>query len=173
MVSQNQHWLRVTVSDNTAALHDVLAIVAQAGAAVYRDEGYTAKHLATALPAESVAKMVVRDTSIKTVSQPFASYGGREAESDSVFHTRCSERLRHKDRAVTLWDYEHLVLERFPEVHKVKCLNHTCPNSEFSPGSIMLVLTPDLQNRNSRYPLRPAVTQSVLQKVKTFIEEHV
>lgn len=170
-MSLGLHWLRVAVSDNTAALHDVLAIVAQAGVAAYRDEGYTAKHLATALPAGSVAKMVVRDTSIKTVSQLFASYGGREAESDSVFHTRCSERLRHKDRAMTLWDYEHLVLERFPEVHKVKCLNHTCPNSEFSPGSVMLVLTPDLQNRNSRYPLRPAVTQSVLEKVKTFIEE--
>ncbi|MCB2182647.1 MAG: baseplate J/gp47 family protein [Desulfobulbaceae bacterium] len=165
------HWLRAVVSDNTAALHDVLAIIAQAGVAVYRDEGHKAAHLATALPAGSVAKMLARDTAIKTVSQPFASYGGREAESDSEFHTRCSERLRHKDRAVTLWDYEHLVLERFPEVHKVKCLNHTCPDSEFSPGNVMLVLMPDLRNRNNRYPLRPAVAQSVLEQVKKYIQE--
>ena len=168
---QGHHWLRVTVSDNTAALHDVLAIIAQAGVAVYRDEGHSAKHLATALAAGSVAKLLVRGTSIKTVSQPFASYGGREAESDSEFYSRCSERLRHKDRAVGLWDYEHLVLEHFPEVYKVKCLNHTCPRSNFSPGNVMLVLMPDLQNRNSRYPLRPAVAQSVLEEVKKFVME--
>lgn len=165
------HWLRITVSDNTAALHDVLAVTAQAGVAVYRDEGHRAKHLATALPAGSVAKMLVRDTAVKTVSQPFASFGGREAETDREFHTRCSERLRHKDRAVGLWDYEHLVLERFPEIYKVKCLNHTCLESEFSPGNVMLVLIPDLRNRNSRYPLRPAVPQSLLEAVKQFVRK--
>jgi hypothetical protein len=165
------HWLRVTVTDNTAALHDVLAVTAQAGVAVYRDEGHRAKHLATALPAGSVAKMLVRDTAVKTVSQPFASYGGREAETDREFHTRSSERLRHKDRAVGLWDYEHLVLKRFPEIYKVKCLNHTCPESEFSPGNVMLVLIPDLRNRNSRYPLRPAVPQSLLEAVKQFVRK--
>jgi len=169
---KGKHWLRLTVSNNTAALHDVLAVTAQAGVAVYRDEGHRAKHLATALPAGSVAKMLVRDPAIKTVNQPFASTGGREAESDRQFHTRCSERLRHKDRAVTLWDYEHLILEQFPDIHKVKCLNHTCPESEFSPGNVMLVLLPDLRNRNSRYPLRPAVTQSTLEQVKRFIGQH-
>jgi len=168
---RGMHWLRVTVSDNTTALHDVLAVTAQAGVAVYRDEGHSAKHLATALPAGSVAKMLVRDTAVKTVSQPFASYGGKEAESESEFHVRSSERLRHKDRAVGLWDYEHLVLERFPEIHKVKCVNHTCLESEFSPGNVMLVLIPDLRNRNSRYPLRPAVPQSVLEAVKQYIRE--
>jgi hypothetical protein len=166
---QAKHWLRVTVSDNTAALHDVIAVTTQAGVAVYRDEGHSAKHLATALPAGSVAKMLVRDTAVKSVSQPFASYGGRETETDSEFHTRSSERLRHKDRAVGLWDYEHLVLERFPAVYKVKCLNHTCLESEFSPGNVMLVLIPDLRNRNSRYPLRPAVPQSLLEAVKQYI----
>jgi hypothetical protein len=166
---QAKHWLRVTVSDNTAALHDVIAVTTQAGVAVYRDEGHSAKHLATALPAGSAAKMLVRDTAVKSVSQPFASYGGREAETDSEFHTRSSERLRHKDRAVGLWDYEHLVLERFPAVYKVKCLNHTCLESEFSPGNVMLVLIPDLRNRNSRYPLRPAVPQSLLEAVKQYI----
>ena len=166
---RGMHWLRVTVSDNTTALHDVLAVTAQAGVAVYRDEGHSAKHLATALPAASVAKMLARDTAVKTVSQPFASYGGKEAEFESEFHVRSSERLRHKDRAVGLWDYEHLVLERFPEIHKAKCINHACLESEFSPGHVMLVLIPDLRNRNSRYPLRPAVPQSVLEAVKQYI----
>ena len=33
----------------------------------------------------------------------------------------------------------------------------------------MLVLLPDLRNRNSRYPLRPAVAQSVLAEVEQYI----
>lgn len=168
---RGKHWLRVTVSDSTAALHDVLNITTQAGIAVYRDEGHSADHLATALPAGNVAKMLVRDAKVKAVGQLFASYGGREAESDRDFRVRSSERLRHKDRAVGLWDYEHLVVERFPDIHKVKCINHTCLESEFSPGHVMLVLVPDLRNRNSRYPLRPAVTQSVLESVKRYIRK--
>ena len=168
---QGRHWLSLTASNRTTAFDDVLALTAQAGTAVYRDEGHSAKHLATALPAGSVTKLLVRDSAIKTINQPFASYGGREAESDPEYHTRCSERLCHKDRAVGLGDYEHLVLERFSEVHKVKCLNHTCPESAFSPGNITLVLIPDLRNRNNRYPLRPAVPQSLLEAVKKYILE--
>jgi diaminopimelate epimerase len=53
--------------------------------------------------------------------------------------------LRHKNRAITIWDYEHIILQKFPEIHKVKCLNHSKTeikndkevNSFLSPGNVM------------------------------------
>ena len=165
------HWLRVRVSDHTAALNDLISIQAQAGKAVFKDGGGPAEHLSTALPPGSVGKLLVRDKAVKSVSQPFASFGGRQSEDLPAFRMRSSERLRHKRRAVTLWDYEHLVLDRFPEVHKVKCLNHTSPASGLDPGHVTLVLIPDLSGRFNRYPLRPAVAQSVLERVEKAMAE--
>jgi hypothetical protein len=55
---------------------------------------------------------------------PFPSFGGRETEDSSQFYKRVSERLRHKERAITIFDYERLVLESFPSIYKVKCVNH-------------------------------------------------
>jgi hypothetical protein len=91
-------------------------------------------------------------------------------EQDQAYYTRVSERLRHKNRAVTIWDYERLVLQEFPEVSKVKCLNHTCETSEMSPGHVTLVLVPDLQNKHATNLLQPGVSKATLEDVKTFIK---
>jgi hypothetical protein len=53
-----------------------------------------------------------------------------------------------------LWDYERLVLEAFPEIYKVKCLDHTQyePSDsgegiyrELAPGHVTIVTIPDLR----------------------------
>ncbi len=61
------------------------------------------------------------------MKQPFQSFDGKHAEVGKEFYTRVSERLRHKGRAITAWDYEHLVLDRFPGIYKVKCITHAEP----------------------------------------------
>ena len=55
--------------------------------------------------------------------QPKISYGGVPYENEEQFYNRTSHRLRHKDRALTHWDYEQLVLDRFSDVQIVKCTN--------------------------------------------------
>src|SRR5690606_37257885 len=56
----------------------------------------------------------------KTV-QPIASFGGAPAETREQLRTRISGRLRHKNRAVSPYDYQTLILEKFPDIYKVKC----------------------------------------------------
>jgi hypothetical protein len=56
---------------------------------------------------------------------------------------------------VAIFDYERLVLQEFPEVYKVKCLNHSTEGSEHAPGHVKLVVVPDLRNQNAVDPLRP------------------
>lgn len=65
-------------------------------------------------------------------------------EDDARFKARVSERLRHRQRAITPWDYERLVLEAFPEVWMIKCLPHLDRRTTMPrPGHVTLVVVPE------------------------------
>jgi len=75
------------------------------------------------IDAYSIAKPMSKLPELKKIIQPNNSYGGKTPAEPEMFYTEVSERLRHKDRALTIWDYEHLVLQYFHEVIAVKCTN--------------------------------------------------
>jgi Baseplate J-like protein len=160
------HWLRATVRRHAGAIPKTVAVLAQAAQASFRDNGNDPRHLEHPLPAGTITKLIDRQAAIKSVSQPFSSFGPRVAESDAAFRVRVAERLRHKRRAVTLFDYERLVLERFPEVYKVRCLTHTSGDSEYAPGAVRVVVVPNLRNRNAVDPLRPRLSLSRLEEIR-------
>ncbi len=163
------HWLRATIPQFPTSVCNVINVHTQAATAVWLNQGNTDEHLRTALPAGTVKKLDDDMGTIKTVLQPYSSFDGRPQEDSSVFYTRISERLRHKNRTIGLWDYERIVLEQFPEIHKVKCLNHTAPGNELSPGSVTLLLIPQLHNRNAVDILKPRMSAGFLEKVKQFV----
>ncbi|MCU0405245.1 MAG: baseplate J/gp47 family protein [Chitinophagaceae bacterium] len=129
------------------------------------------------MPKETISKLKVPESAVKKIEQPFASFGGRPAEKEDSFYVRVSERLRHKSRAITIWDYEHLVLEEFPLIHKVKCLNHTRSSdegyNEVLPGHVTIITIPDLQQRNDINPLKPYTSQDVLAQIKDFLKARI
>ena len=166
-------WLRATLPlkfqfDSTPKL---VGVFAQAAEAVFENNDNELSHLLTALPAGAIAKMEQMPALIKKIAQPFSSFDGRPEESDMAFYLRVSERLRHKDRAVNIWDYEHLVLEAFPEVYKVKCLNHTSlePYSEMAPGHVALIGLPDLRNKNLPDRLQPRLSERSLRRIEAYL----
>ncbi len=92
---------------------------------------------------------------------------------------RVSERLRHKHRAVTVSDYERLVLENYPQIHKVKCISHTGiitgknnnkKYSETLPGNVTMVTMPDLINNTAANPLRPYTSIGLLTEMQTYLQ---
>jgi len=102
------------------------------------------------IPAGTILKFAGKMPKIKSVSQPVQSGGGVRAETEDRFYTRVSERLRHKNRAVSAWDYERLVLQYFDEVRLVKCTNL---NDDFQqmPGSVRVVVMSDRWNVRERH----------------------
>lgn len=83
-----------------------------------------------------------------------------------------SERLRHKQRALTLWDYEHLILERFPGIYKAKCI----PASSMEPGElgkVDIIVIPDIRNRLPFNPFEPKATAGQLNDISRFLEGYV
>jgi uncharacterized phage protein gp47/JayE len=164
-------WLKASVplnADATSLLIDAVANAVEVQWVMGAADGAGA-HLATALPPGSIAKLATPIASVSKVKQPYASFGGRTRESGDALRTRAAERLRHKDRAITQWDYERLVLGAFPSVHRVKCIPHASTTSWMAPGHVMVVVVPDLRNRNAPDPLQPKVDADTLLRIKEFL----
>lgn len=182
--SSKKYWIRASVKENSLAHPRLLLVKAQAVSATFHNQQNSPLHLAKALQAGTISKLVNSDSSVKAVSQPFASFGGRMIEDNAIFHKRISERLRHKNRAITIWDYEHLILERFPQIHKVKCLNHTGFKEKTDPitnalikvyseslaGAVMVVVIPDIRNRTGGNPFMPKVSRNMLENIRQYIQ---
>ncbi|MBN1301242.1 MAG: hypothetical protein JW995_08480 [Melioribacteraceae bacterium] len=176
LVTSGYHWIRACVDNNTEAVCDSIEIIAQAVKAKFKDNSNDPNFLANVLPADTISKMVVKDGSVKKIKQPYASLGGKVKETSGEFYTRVSERLRHKDRGVTIWDYEKLILQEFPLIYKVKCINHSTyygGDSEFAPGCVSLIVIPKLFNKNSVNPLEPRATSGELKEIKKFLEKKI
>jgi len=177
-------WLRASVGTSSDAISNIIGVDAQAVKATFSDQSNAEDFLATPLEAGTIKKLQQTAAAVKKVNQPFSSFGGKVKEQRPHFYKRVSERLRHKDRAITIWDYEHLVLEAFPEIYKAKCLNHTRlrtdpddPNrkiiNEVAPGYVLFVAVPDLKQRNAVDPLKPYTSLNTLDQIKRFLQKRI
>ncbi len=182
LLPEGEHWIRAAVSAKSDAVCSLIQVAAQALLSEFTDQDNDPAFAAKVLPAGTISKLNIPVSEVKKIAQPFESFGGRGAEESTAFYTRISERLRHKDRTVTLWDYERLVLEGFPGIYRVKCLNHTQyePSDsgngiykELAPGHVTVVTIPNKQFHNLRDPLRPYTSLGLLQDITKFIEKRV
>ena len=80
----------------------LLDVKAQALRVTFSDRGNDTSFLAAPLPAGTIGKLVTPVVQVKSLNQPFETFGGRMREAPQAFRTRASERLRHKDRAISI-----------------------------------------------------------------------
>ncbi|HEX6912154.1 MAG TPA: baseplate J/gp47 family protein, partial [Longimicrobium sp.] len=162
-------WVRAFAQGDPAAVSRLIEVAANGVEVQLSSVGYDPLHLEAPLPAKTITKLRGGLAGVKSVRQPYASFGGRTSEGDGAFHTRVAERLRHKDRCVTRWDYERIVLEAFPGVHRVKCIPHAKDGEWMSPGHVLLVVVPDLRNQNAVDPLQPRVDADTLDQIDAHV----
>jgi hypothetical protein len=165
-------WLRASVPGNSAAVCRLISVAANAVEVQFIDQGNDPAHLAQPLAAKSIAKLKTPQAAVKGVDQPYASFGGSQQETSAMLTRRAAERLRHRNRCITPWDYERMLLEAFPRAHKVKCIPHACGKSWLAPGHVMLVVIPDLRNQNAVDPLQPHADIDTLTRMKDFAQQH-
>ena len=172
-------WLKMVAAHDTDAVCKLLAVDSNAAKAEFvQDVGKNILY-SQPIPANTISKAAVANASVKKIQQPYPSFDGFEKESDDKYYTRVCERLRHKHRAITAWDYERLVLEQFPKIYKVKCLNHTgfiidVPHntkkySETLAGHVTVVTIPDLTLINPENKLLPYTSIGLLQDIQDFL----
>lgn len=164
-------WLRASV-EKSAAVCQLISVAANALEVSFVEQGNDPAHLSTPLAPGLIAALKTPRAEIKSLKQPHASFGGRPQETDSMLTRRAAERLRHRDRCITPWDYERMLLEAFPKVHKVKCIPHASETSWLAPGNVMLVVIPDLRKQNAVDQLKPRVDIDTLARMQDFAKQH-
>lgn len=182
LLPAGMHWIRIAVENESDTVCRFITVAAQALQATFTNRDNDPAFSANPLEAGTIAKLDQPDAAVKKIEQPFATFGGRGKEASNAYYTRVSERLRHKERAIALWDYERLVLEAFPQVYRVKCLNHTEyePNlsgsgiyRELAAGHVTVVTIPNQQFQNLRDPLRPYTSLGLLLEIEAFLKERL
>ena len=172
------YWIKAALPKNSSAVSETIGIHTQAIEATFTDDqGNDELRLAQALAPGSISKLEVADSNIKQVSQPYDSFSGALPEMQSHFYVRISELLRHKGRAIQKFDYERLVLEAFPDLFKVKCINHSFAlnahryynDFPLAPGYVILAVIPDLNKLKAGNSFEPKAPLSVLEKVNDYI----
>lgn len=178
ILTSGKHWIRASVMEGTKAIPEFVDIISQALIAEFQNNGNDPNYLSKALAASTISKLEFSDSAIRSISQPFASFGGQVREESTAFYTRVSERLRHKQRAITIWDYERLILQAFPSVYKVKCLNHTRYTgtlddyNQLLPGHVSVIIVSNVQNKNAVNPITPLTSLNRLEEIKKYVNSY-
>ncbi|MDP9075936.1 MAG: baseplate J/gp47 family protein [Bacteroidota bacterium] len=173
-------WIKAVVAHDTDAVCKLIAVDTNATKAQFVQDAAKGIAFTNVLPPNTISKPAIPDGALKQTQQPYSSFGGRVAETDDQFYVRVSERLRHKHRAITAWDYERLTLQYFPQIFKAKCLNHTGfifdektnqPRySETLAGQVMVITIPDLTHLNTANILRPYTSIGLLTEIQAYLK---
>lgn len=183
------HWLRIAISEVNmegelalaVGLPSIVDIKAQAILVQFEDNENALDHLAQPLPVGTISQLRVSQSAVSSIDQPFPSFNGRLPEAGNQFYVRVSERLRHKDRAITIYDYERLLLERFPKIQRAKCLKNTVPgfynviddsrtaDVELVPGSVTIAVIPSLESRAGIAAVEPRFSKGDLEAMEDFL----
>jgi hypothetical protein len=172
------HWIKATIAKNSRAVCETTGIHPHAVNVVFTNaEANNKLRLSKPLQAGSISKLEVADASVKSVIQPYESFGGLVPEIEQQFYVRVSETLRHKGRAIQAFDYERLVLQAFPQLFKVKCINHSLAlnaheyknDFPYAGGYVMMVVIPDLNKLKAGNSYEPKAPVSLLEDIGEFI----
>jgi hypothetical protein len=177
------YWLRASATEDLAnnvsveALPMLRDVFPQAGAAKFQNNGNDLSHLETGLPEKTIAQLRFREVKIRSTTQPFPTFGGRfsEAGDRMAYYRRIHERLRHRQRAVNVFDYERLVLEEFPKIALVKCLPHSAyakHDSVAAPGKVQVAVLPYPDKMVGVRKFYPSVDAGDLTEIQNYLNRH-
>lgn len=142
---QDRLWLRAVLSGDTSACLALRSVWTNCiRVTAVNGDGIP-------LPAFTLQETEEPDERIESIVQPLPGFGGRTAETEAQCTLRQQMRLHNRHRAVTMKDYEELVLEHFPEIDKAQCI--VLPG-ENAPSEIGIVVFSRAED--SRYFLSPA-----------------
>ncbi|HUG26164.1 hypothetical protein [Piscinibacter sp.] len=161
------YWLRVSAGSGFDAFAGLYGVQAQA-LRTTRVVGEGTEAALAALAAGTTVQPAASLAGLAGVVQVGASFGLRGAEDERLLRTRAGERLQHKNRASTAWDFERLVLARFPGVFMVKCF--FAQEAGLAPGRVLVVVVPAVsRNDPAGATLAPRMNAIELRRIAEFL----
>ncbi|WP_417591685.1 hypothetical protein [Owenweeksia hongkongensis] len=119
------------------------------------------------VPAGSIVKVLGNYPQIKKVKQPASTFGGEEVSSEDEFYSRVSERIRTKNRVVSVKDFEDIALNNFDEVIAVRCVRPIAIGKKKGGEVIMVVIRKGWNLEERMY-----FTVGMLRYMENFLNSH-
>ena len=111
---------------------------------------------------------------IAKISGPFDLKLSESVESDDIFYNRVSEQLRHKNRVVSNWDVERIVLDKFKQIEKVRAYGRNSHPKELVKGSsLQIVIIQKNKLKDGTRTHSTKVDFSTLKEIKEYISRFV
>jgi len=173
ILNSTLYWLCVQCKANTEGASSLKSVHSQVVRAtlIGNDNIYNSDYLENDIPAGTIQKPLKNLKGIKKIHQPLPSFNNKGAERDISFQTRISERLKTRNRAITNWDYERIILSEFSEIERVTCLPNMTSNNLNSPGNVLIVVSPySSKVVNSE---EPRASSELLFKIKSFLLKYI
>ena len=111
---------------------------------------------------------------IEKIIGPYNMVIDENTNRNSTFYIRVSERLRHKNRGVTNWDIEHILIEKFQQIEKIRVFGRNkYPNEVVLGSNIQIVVIPKNQlNQDGR--LEPSeMDAKTLEEIKVYAKKYM
>jgi hypothetical protein len=163
-------WLKVSLEKKPETVCSLIDIKTQAIEAVWENDNNSCEHLGITLPAGNIKKTQKPVQGVKEIVQPMSSFGGVPPEAEGEIYRRVSERIKHKNRTGSAYDYEQMILQKFPEILKVKCFPNVDIHNRVKPGSILIAVIPKPRHRVRTGSIEePLANSTLLKEIETFI----
>jgi len=168
-------WLRVSCEDELDRFCQLYSVHPHA-LQVWREADDMVLGAPERIAAATIRRARQAIAGLGRITQMTASSGGRLPEDRVQLRRRSAERLRHKGRAVVPDDYERLVLERFPDIDRVKCFPNLSlaqrPDGGACPGHVLVVALPAFASRGHLGVL-PRLNGDLVARVHDFLAARV
>ena len=161
-------WIAATASQKAELVSRIRNIYPNAVSAKYIINENDLDH-PVSLQANSAQSLEIDIPGVLSVTQPLSTIEGRLEENQMEFNLRVSEILRHKNRAITNWDIEKMLLRKFDWLSIVKSFGHLGYESHVEPGQIVVVALPKINPSALFY--QPLLNPGEVHKIESFIRE--
>ncbi len=127
------------------------------------------------LPAGQIKDLYSAVSSIDRVYNPMASSGGCDMEAMDSLLARGARVVRHRNRAVSVQDYQDIVLEASRSIAKVKVLPETNDCFKYSPAEVAIVVVPfgETDRPLASPVLKKQIKKYVSQRAPGWVKVHV
>ncbi|WP_299002129.1 baseplate J/gp47 family protein [uncultured Shewanella sp.] len=177
----NRIWLRMAFERDIMGLPTIVGVHTQAVLAKYVLNEQAVERLQAPLAENTITALVEPLPGLQALKQPYASFAGRAVESDQDYYQRVAERLKHKQRCLTLTDYETLVLGEFSELHQVLCMPNVLYREQREGADFLLteeekdlklIIIAKSAPTFAGLAMRPSASQLLIDRVQAFVDRH-
>ncbi len=164
-------WLRASCNSLSVVSNKLRGIFPNVVKAVFSTSENNLSKNALYAPSGAIKDFKRKVPQVQKIWDFYGSHGGRATESESQYYIRVSERLRHKQRALSVLDISQHVLQAFPTLQMVKCLDADKLQSEtVYPVDIKVVVVPRKKRTMERGDI-PQVSLSELLDIKSLLQQ--